>query len=395
MMTERVRLTFSREDHVMGVLLLAVVAALLSAGLGWSPTLQFFLSVLAVIPLAAFIGGATEALADRLGGRIGGLLNATFGNAPDLLVGVFGVQKGLIPLVKATLIGALISNSALIMGLCCMVAGLRFHKPRFDREEAGHHSVLILLTVAAVLFPSVGAIDLCGSMHCASVSNSDTILHISIGISVALLIAYASYIAYGIFGLESLAHGTREGRDARRLQQQAEEPGPATWPAWFAVLVLGLSTAALIPVTDILTGSVDPVTHVLGWTQVFVGIIIVANAGNVAEGYAAIRLAYQRGGNSSDDQDSGLDLALGIASASSIQIATFVAPVVVLYSLTAHHMNLVFSPVEIAILALLALIFAYIAHDGETNWLEGIQLLVLYAMAAVVFYALPVSVFGG
>jgi len=395
MTIERVRLTFSSEDRVMGVLLLTVVAALFSAGLGWSPTLQFFLSVLAVIPLAAFIGAATEALADRLGGRIGGLLNATFGNAPDLLVGVFGVQKGLIPLVKATLIGGLISNSALIMGLCFMVAGLRFHKPRFDREEAGHHSVLILLTVAAVLFPSVGAIDLCGSTHCASVASSDTILHISIGISVALLIAYASYIAYGIFGLESLAHGTKEGRDARRLKQQAEAPGPATWPAWFAVLVLSLATLALIPVTDILTGSVDPVTHVLGWTQVFVGIIIVANAGNVAEGYAAIRLAYQRGGNSPDDQDSGLDLALGIASASSIQIATFVAPVVVLYSLTAHHMNLVFSPVEIAILALLALIFAYIAHDGETNWLEGIQLLVLYAMAAVVFYALPVSVFGG
>ena len=395
MTTERARLTFSREDRVMGVLLLAVVAALFSAGAGWSPTLQFFLSVLSVIPLAAFIGAATEALADRLGGRIGGLLNATFGNAPDLLVGVFGVQKGLIPLVKATLIGALISNSALIIGLCCMVAGLRFHKPRFDREEAGHHSVLIFLTVAAVLFPSVGAIDLCGGMHCASAANSDTILHVSIGISVALLIAYAAYIAYGIFGLESLAHGTKEGRDARRLQQRAEKPGLATWPAWFAVLLLGLSTAALIPITDILTGSVDPVTHVLGWTQVFVGIIIVANAGNVAEGYAAIRLAYQRGGNSPDDQDSGLDLALGIASASSIQIATFVAPVVVLYSLTAHHMNLVFSPVEIAILALLALIFAYIAHDGETNWLEGIQLLVLYAMAAVVFYALPVSVFGG
>src|SRR5437764_9250039 len=115
---------FSGEDRLMGALLILVLLALVSARLGWPPWLQFFLSVGAVIPLAAFIGRATEALADRLGGKVGGLLNATFGNAPDLLIGIFGVQKGLIPLVKATLIGALISNSALIMGLCCLGAGL-------------------------------------------------------------------------------------------------------------------------------------------------------------------------------------------------------------------------------------------------------------------------------
>jgi Ca2+:H+ antiporter len=161
--------------------------------------------------------------------------------------------------------------------------------------------------------------------------------------------------------------------------------------------VLGGATALLVPVTDILTGSVTPVTQVLGWTQVFVGMIVVANAGNVAEGYAALKLAAQRPGRPQDSPrgDSGLDLALGIASASSIQIATFTAPLVVLYSLFTHPMNLVFSPVEIAILGLLVIIFAYIAHDGESNWLEGVQLLALYAMAAVVFYALPVSAFGG
>jgi Ca2+:H+ antiporter len=150
---------------------------------------------------------------------------------------------------------------------------------------------------------------------------------------------------------------------------------------------------ALIPVTDILTGGVTAVTQVLGWTQVFVGVIIVANAGNVAEAYAAIKFALKRpeGGG----RDSGLDLSLGIASASSIQIATFVAPVVVLFSLTAHPMNLVFSFVEISILALLAVIFTHTAQDGESNWLEGVQLLALYAMAAIVFYALPESAFGG
>jgi Ca2+:H+ antiporter len=161
--------------------------------------------------------------------------------------------------------------------------------------------------------------------------------------------------------------------------------------------VLGVATAGLLPVTDILTGSVQPMTAVLGWSQVFVGMVIVANAGNVAEAYAAIRLAKQRAGTPREAAggDSGLDLALGIASASSIQIATFVAPLVVLYSLlTSHPMTLVFSPVEISILALLVIMSTFIGQDGESNWLEGAQLLALYAMAAIVFYALPVSLFG-
>lgn len=388
--------TLSVEDRVMGVLLVFVPLTLLAAALGWASWLQFFLSIAAIIPLASFIGTSTEALADRLGGKIGGLLNATFGNAPDLLVGVFGVQKGLIPLVKATLIGALISNSALIMGLCYVVAGLLYGRPTFRRREAGHHSVLMMLTVAAVLFPSVGAIVMCGNTTCTSRNDSDIIQHVSVGISVVLLLAYAAYVVHGIFGVETIRGAKPEGHESRRFKRQEDRRQTNGWPVWFSVAVLCVAAVCLIPITDILTGSVDPVTHVLGWTQVFVGMVIVANAGNVAEGYAAIRLAVQRPGTPDDDSDddSGLDLALGIASASSIQIATFIAPLIVLYSLFGHAMNLVFSPVEISILALLVWIFAYIAQDGESNWLEGAQLLALYAMAAIVFYALPASVFG-
>ena len=147
----------SGENRVLAVLLLVVPAALLARQLGWPAWIQFFLSVAAVVPLAGFIGSATEELADRVGARTGGLLNATFGNAPDLLVGLFGVQRGLIPLVKATLIGALISNSALIMGICYISAGLMHREPKFPRSEARHHSVLMLLTVAAVPFPSAAA----------------------------------------------------------------------------------------------------------------------------------------------------------------------------------------------------------------------------------------------
>ncbi len=375
----------------MGVLLLFVPATIAAATFHALPWLQFVLSVSSVIPLASFIGSATEALADRLGGKIGGLLNATFGNAPDLLVGVFGVQKGLIPLVKATLIGALISNSALIMGVCYVAAGLIYGRPRFKRDEAGRHSVLMMLTFAAVLFPSIGA-------FVGGHPSAATIQRISVGISVVLLLAYAAYVAYGIFGLESLHRHEPRGREVRTSTDVVDDEAHTgrSWPLWVSVAVLIGATVALIPVTDILTGTVTAVTQALGWTDVFVGIIIVANAGNVAEAYAAIRFAIQRAGSPTDapSGDSGLDLALGIASASSIQIATFVAPVVVLYSLFAHPMNLVFSPVEIAILGLLVIVFTYIAQDGESNWLEGVQLLALYAMAAIVFFALPVAAFG-
>ncbi|MBV9279897.1 MAG: hypothetical protein JOZ41_07435, partial [Chloroflexi bacterium] len=322
---------------------------------------------------------------------------ATFGNAPDLLVGVLGVQKGLIPLVKATLVGALISNSALIMGLCYVGAGLVYGRPRFKVEEASHHSVLMMLTVAAILFPSVGSLTLCGGTVCHNPASSSTILHVSVGIAITLLVAYCAYVAFGIFGLESLRRVEPDGRETRHLGELAAEPHKRPpWPTWFSLAILGGATVALYPVIDTLTGSVGGVTGQLGWTEVFVGIIIVANAGNVAEGYAAIKFAIQRAGDPRDAPggDSGLDLSLSIASASSIQIATFVAPLVVLYSLTTHAMNLAFSPIEVAILALLVAIFAYVAQDGESNWLEGLQLLVLYAMSAVVFFAMPVSVFG-
>ena len=380
---------FSGEGRVFAVLLVFVPATLVSGWLGWPPAVQFFLSVAAIIPLAGFIGSATEELADRVGARTGGLLNATFGNAPDFLIGFFGIQRGLIPLVKATLVGALISNSALIMGLCYISAGLIHGRPRFRRTEAGHHSVLMLLAVAAILFPSAGAIALCGGTQCSEGSAAaQQVQTLSLGIAAALLVAYAGYVVFAIFGIESWR--------GQRAAVAPKKVAPGTWPAWLSVAVLVVATVLLVPVVDILTGTVGSVTQLLGWTNVFVGIVVVANAGNVAEAYAAISAAIRRrGAPGAEGEDSGLDLALGIASASSIQIATFILPLVVLASMFFHPMNLVFGWVEVAILGLMVLVFNYIAHDGESNWLEGLQLVVLYAMAAIVFYVLPATAFGG
>jgi Ca2+:H+ antiporter len=162
------------------------------------------------------------------------------------------------------------------------------------------------------------------------------------------------------------------------------------------VAVLLAATLFLIPVVDLVTSTVGAVTKVLGWTDVFVGIVIIANAGNAAEAYAAVSAAIKRRASPGGvGEDSGLDLALGIASASSIQIAALVLPLVVLVSLFFHPMTLVFGWVEIAILGLMVLVFNYIAHDGESNWLEGLQLVILYAMAAIVIFVLPSTAFSG
>src|SRR6202162_2709608 len=193
----------SGENRAFAILLVFVPATLARRWLRWPLSPQFFFSVPPGLPLAGFIGSATEELANRAGARTGGLLNATFGNAPDFLVGFFGVQRGLIPLVKATLLGALISNSALIMGLCYISAGLIHGKPKFRRTEAGHHSVLMLLTVAAVLFPSSGAMAICGGTQCTEGGGARQVQAMSIGISGALLVAYAGYIIFSIFGAVS------------------------------------------------------------------------------------------------------------------------------------------------------------------------------------------------
>lgn len=377
----------------MAGLLVFVAATLAAPYLHIPAAIQFFLSVLAIVPLAGFVGAATEALTARLGSRAGGLFNATFGNAPDILVGIIGVQKGLIVLVKATLIGALISNSALIMGICYVVAGLKYGHPTFSRREAGHHSILMMLTVAAVLFPSLGAYTTCG-IHANCISAQSTpITEISVGIAIVLLLAYLAYLAFGVLGMESFGgHGHAA---AKVVEQRRLEADPTVWPVWVAIVVLGVATVLLVPVINILTDSVAPVTSSLGLSEVFVGMVIVGNAGNAAEAYSAIRLALVRPGLTipGHPHDSGLDMAIGIASASSIQIAAFVAPIVVLYGLFSHPFNLVFSPIEIGILSLLVIVFSQTAHDGEANWLEGAQLIALYAMAAIVFYALPTSAF--
>lgn len=351
------------------VLLLLVPLAIFGEGLGIPHTILFFISLGAVIPLAAVISAATEQAALAKGPRIGGLLNATFGNVPDLLVGFYGVRSGLLLFVKATLIGGIISNTGLVIGLAFLIAGLRYGFPRFDAREAGRHTVLLLLAISGLLLPTL----------LAATSPAPTpLLELSVGVSIILLFAYVAFIAFSVFGL--VGGGSKEPKELSggvQVIQAAEavEMQP-TWSFAAAAVVLLAGAGALARVTDVLVNTVTPTVQALGWTETFVGIVLVANAGNAAEMYSAVAMARK----------DRLDLVLGIASGGSIQIATFVAPLVVLISLFFHPMTLTFTVLQIAIVGVVVAIFAYVAHDGETNWLEGFQLIAIYAMAAAVFF---------
>lgn len=354
-------------------LLVFIPLALIGSALGWPAGILFFLSLGAVIPLAGAIGTATDQAAMTSGPRIGGLLNATFGNVPDLLVGYFGIQSGLFAFVKATLIGAIISNTGLIVGLSFLVAGLRHGFVRFNARQAGGHTVLMLLAVAAMLFPTITAITVQPALAPEG---------LSVGVAIILLLAYLAYVTFSIFNVVGGDPPLgAPGVAGAVITSEAEilEPSGPHWPLWLSVGVLLASAAVLIPITDILVAALMPAITALGWTSAFAGVILVANAGNASEMYSAVRMAGKR----------RLDLSLEIASGSSIQIATLIAPIIVLLSLTKYPMDLTFSPLELAIVGLVVAIFAYVAHDGETNWLEGFQLLAIYAMAAAVFYVLP------
>lgn len=356
-------------------LLLLIPISLFGGRFGLPGWALFFVSVGAVVPLAGLISVATEQAALVKGPKIGGILNATFGNVPDLLVGYFGVRAGLTGFVKATLVGGVISNTALIIGMSFVAAGLRFRYPRFDAREAGHHAVLMLLATSGMLLPSIVS---------ATVHPVPPLQGLSIGVSAILLLVYLAYVLFSIVGLggrKAELPGElpikRAGADQTEVTTDAEAP----WPIWRSALLLIVATAFLAPVTDALTSAVTPAIQTLGWTDRFAGIVIVANAGNAAEMYTAVVVAARN----------RLDLALEVASGSSIQIATFVTPLVVLISLAFHPMDLVFTDLELAILGLVVAIFSYIVHDGEASWLEGSQLMAIYAMAAAVFFILPAA----
>jgi Ca2+:H+ antiporter len=322
-------------------------------------TSLFFLSVFAIIPLAGYIGRATDELAGHFGGAIGGLLNATFGNIAELIIGALALRAGFTDLVKASLTGSIIGNTLLVFGLSAFVGGLRHRVQHFNRTAAGLSTTMLLLSVVALVVPAV--------FHALSRRNGGgPELKMDTEIAVVLLLTYCASLVFTL-----------------KTHKQPEEPGgaPPRTTVSRSIALLLTATAGVAWMSELLVGAVAETTRALGMSELFVGVVVVAVIGNAAEHYSAVRMAAR----------GQMDAALSIAVGSSTQIALLVTPILLFlsYAIGPAPMNLLFSDFEVVAVGLAVLTIAMVAHDGETHWMEGVQMLAVYAILALGFYFLP------
>lgn len=346
------------------LLLLFIPVSILAELLHWSPLIVFAGSALAVIPLAALMGQATEALAEKVGPRFGGLLNATLGNAAELIITLFAVREGLLDLVKASIIGSILGNVLLVAGASILAGGLKNGVQKFNRSHAGLDSTLAILAVIALSIPSL--------FNAAIEPDKTRVEALSLTTAVAMLLLYALSIIFAI-------RSRRQLEAAEDISVETLHTAPRWLPRQAAGILIA-STLGLALMSEFLVGAVEPVSQALGFSEFFIGIILVPIIGNVAEHTVAVQVALK-------DQ---MELSLSIAMSSSLQIALFVAPVLVFVSLgLGHPLTLEFNSFELISLFAASLISALVSLDGESNWLEGATLLVVYAIVALAFFYLP------
>ncbi|HUP00574.1 MAG TPA: calcium/proton exchanger [Gemmatimonadota bacterium] len=338
-----------------------------------SHTLVFILAGIAIVPLAGWMGKATEHLADKTGEGIGGLLNASFGNLAEIIIAIFALREGLTGIVKASLTGSIIGNALLILGASMLAGGLKYRIQEYSGTGARTNSTTLTLAAVALIAPA--AFHYLGGPE-AVVDES----RLSLIIGVLLLVTYASSL---LFSLHTHAgYFTREAAETAAI-----ESGHQIWSVRKSLGVLIAATAVVSWLAEILVGSVEPAAEALGMTQVFVGVIVVAIVGNAAEHSSAILMALE----------DRMDLTLNIAIGSSTQIALFAAPLLVMlsYVIGPSPMDLVFTPAEVLAVVLSVAVVSLVAEDGESNWLEGVQLLAVYLILATLFYFLPETAGGG
>ena len=332
------------------------------------PPLLFFSAALAILPIARLIVLSTEQLATRTGDAVGGLLNATFGNAPELIIALVALKAGYFDMVRASIIGAILANLMLAMGVAFFLGGLRQHTQEYNPGAARLYSSMMLISAISLGVPSA---------FNRFFSPESTIREeklVNLGTAFVLLAAYALYL---VFLLKT--HPDFFKSVAVQKEEQAHVGGQWTLARAIGSLVGASVLAAWM--SEILVGAAEGTGKALGMSQVFIGIVFLAIVGGAAESGSAIAMARKN----------KLDLTVGIAMGSSIQIALFVAPVLVLasYFIAPSPLELSFSRAEIGTLFLSVLIGAIVAGDGRSNWYKGVQLLLVYTMIAILFYFLP------
>jgi Ca2+:H+ antiporter len=337
---------------------------------GWrNDTLLFIVAGIAVIPLAGWMGRATEHLGTRAGPGVGGLLNATFGNAAELIIALMALSQGLIGVVKASITGSIIGNILLVLGASMIAGGLRFSRQRFNETIARLAATSLSLAAIGLIIPTV--------FHVAAARlpggwSPQAELRLSVAICVVLFATYLFLLVFSLVTHKEMYAGDPHATESHKAGD--------TWPVSTSIVVLLVATALVALMSEFLVGSVEAARKDLGLTETFVGVIIVAIIGNAAEHSTAVTVAYKN----------KMDLSLGIAIGSSVQVALFVTPVLVFASIfLGKPMNLEFSLPEVAAVVLSVWILSEISGDGECNWFEGVQLLSVYVIIAILFFFLP------
>jgi Ca2+:H+ antiporter len=327
----------------------------------------FIIAGLGIVPLAHWIGKATDQIATRLGQGIGGLLNATFGNAAELILAVMALSKGLTGVVKASLTGSIIGNTLLVLGLSAFLGGLKRKRQTFNAVALRMSATTLMLAAVALVIPTVFHVT---AKQRTGTAMIDAERNLSIFIGIVLILSYGALL---LFSLKTHRHSFSTGT-------QDSEAVESAWSMRKSLAILLGSTVGVSVLSEFLVGSIESARQAFGFTDVFVGVIVVAIVGNAAEHSSAVRAAL----------DDKMDLAIAIAIGSSLQIALFVAPVVMFCSyLFGHGMTFQFSLPEIVAVIISVLLLAQISADGESNWFEGALLLAVYVIIAGLFFLLP------
>jgi Ca2+:H+ antiporter len=348
----------------LDILLLFIPLTVILELSGADPLFVFFTAALAIIPLAGMLGRATEHLTSHVGAGVGSLLNASLGNAAELIIALAALREGLHDVVKASLTGSILGNILLVLGASMIAGGLKYERQKFNLTAAGTGSSLLLIAAVGLIIPAL--------FHFTAKERGAVIeRELSLEIAVVLFLIYGLSLAFALRTHRHLYAG--DAHDAHDIGQQP-------WSYRMSLSVLAVVTILIAVMSEMLVGAIEPTAHQLGLTQVFVGVILVALVGNAAEHSTAVLMAMKN----------KMDLAYGIAVGSSLQIALLVAPLLVFTSyLIGTPLDLIFTPFEVAAVTVSVLILGFVAMDGESHWMEGVMLVGVYAMLAIAFYFLP------
>ncbi len=369
---------FLKRVGSLNLLLVLVPIACIAKFSGAPDIAIFILSGISIIPLAGLMGKSTEMLAEKLGPAAGGLLNASFGNAAELIIALFALHRGLVDVVKASITGSILGNILLVLGASFVAGGMRFSKQTFNPTAAGMSATLLALSAIALLVPAIFHAHLLIHDQLEQANERNLSLEISI-------VLFVVYLLMLLFNLKTHRHlfaaETHHPEDESKTTFGEVE---GAWSMRTSMIVLITATSFVALMSEMLVGAIEPASHVLGWNQMFVGVVIVAIVGNAAEHSTAILVAIKN----------HMELSFQIAVGSGIQIALFVAPVLVFVSYLPGfaELDLVFSMLEVVAVVVSVFVVGLVAYDGQSNWMEGLLLLAVYVILAIAFFNLPDAV---